>query len=1096
MHKSKYTNIAFISYKREDEEWAKWLQKKLEHYKLPTEICKQNPNLEFAKNPRHVFKDTTDLSGGVLAKAIKDGLDSSKYLIVICSPRAAKSEWVCKEVQDFIDSGREEYIIPFIIDGEPYARNQENECFPESLKTLAGERELLGININENGRESAAVKVVSRVFDLRFDILWNRFQREQKKRRRYTIVGLVATILVVAGIAGFIWTQNQELDKRNYQIKKQYEEIRIKNAQIEQQNKDLDAKSDSIQSANDSIQQAYKKLDLSERNLAKTNADLKEINIRLAEERDNVLKTNWKLMENQAKFAAGKANELIEDGNPLLAKRMMMNFLSDSASNIMWPYVPEVEQAYRKSLSTIHSAEWHQDTYLEHKLKINNAIFNSEGNKILSASNDNTACLWDTDTGDTLTLRHDMLVNCAAISENGKFIATGCRDKIARVWNAETGQLVDSWKPGGNVWEILFTKDNKYILTYSSNRALSFYDVECKKELGRFPFRQQLSQHIFDEARGTFLYSFMDSLITPVSIPLLINSFQLIEKAAANDDIEGFKNILHQMCPDRLAPIVYPHSFKARVVKYNSKKETVCILCSDSVAVYGDMKTGKIIDTIPNVLDFVFSPNGKTLALAKDDGKVLLITSNEGTYEYDDNSIEATAIFQQIFFSEDGLYLIGSSSDKVVCIWDASDNFVEKARLQHRLPVRFSYMNPDGRNILTVTSDNRVNLWGHSVGYNKTSLALEDSYANAIFFNNEETLFYVASYDGHVSCYEVDTGRQMWTIATFSNSYRNLRNNCIALNTEGTILAIGNEGGEILIINANLGTLLQRYHVHTEDINSIYFVDDNNLITASRDGKVIISNINDKKATATFNHESNVLFANIIRGCQQIVSATANGIYIWETNSKEQSFFPIVHDDIESVAYDAQSNRIAIGTSNNSIYIKTLDRISNPGLVFQHGQSPKGELFLFDSYNAIEHDPELIKNIQGSMEGYYLGTKVSDLLSHKGSVDALQFSNDGKYLVSKCNGSIKVWDATSGLCLNDEIRVGIGFRCFVMSPHETYIATSSMDVKNVIPNKKNKIVDYLFLWKFDSLNKTLRKEKQRLPNWELSPDEKRKYYLK
>lgn len=25
---SKYTNIAFISYKREDEAWAKWLQKK------------------------------------------------------------------------------------------------------------------------------------------------------------------------------------------------------------------------------------------------------------------------------------------------------------------------------------------------------------------------------------------------------------------------------------------------------------------------------------------------------------------------------------------------------------------------------------------------------------------------------------------------------------------------------------------------------------------------------------------------------------------------------------------------------------------------------------------------------------------------------------------------------------------------------------------------------------------------------------------------------------------------------------------------------------------------------------------------------------
>lgn len=174
---SKYTNIAFISYKREDEAWAKWLQKKLEHYKLPTEIRKNNPNLEFSEHPRHVFKDTTDLSGGVLAEEIKKGLDTSKYLIVICSPRAAKSKWVCKEVQGFIESGREKYIIPFIIEGEPHAKNKENECFPSTLKSLAGERELLGVSINEYGREAAAVKVAARMFGLSFDSLWVTIQQ-------------------------------------------------------------------------------------------------------------------------------------------------------------------------------------------------------------------------------------------------------------------------------------------------------------------------------------------------------------------------------------------------------------------------------------------------------------------------------------------------------------------------------------------------------------------------------------------------------------------------------------------------------------------------------------------------------------------------------------------------------------------------------------------------------------------------------------------------------------------------------------------------------------------------------------------------------
>lgn len=52
-----YTNIAFISYKREDEKWAKWLQNKLEYYKLPTEIRNQIPDLEFAMTPRQTFDE-------------------------------------------------------------------------------------------------------------------------------------------------------------------------------------------------------------------------------------------------------------------------------------------------------------------------------------------------------------------------------------------------------------------------------------------------------------------------------------------------------------------------------------------------------------------------------------------------------------------------------------------------------------------------------------------------------------------------------------------------------------------------------------------------------------------------------------------------------------------------------------------------------------------------------------------------------------------------------------------------------------------------------------------------------------------------------
>ena len=156
---AKFKYQAFISYKREDDKWASWLQRKLEHYKMPVVVKRSDDSLPSYVRP--VFKDTTDLSGGLLEKAIDEALIQSRYLIVICSPRAAKSPWVCKEVQHFIDSGREEFIIPFIIEGLPNSSNISTECFPKNLRELTGSRELLGININELGRDAAMVKVVA-----------------------------------------------------------------------------------------------------------------------------------------------------------------------------------------------------------------------------------------------------------------------------------------------------------------------------------------------------------------------------------------------------------------------------------------------------------------------------------------------------------------------------------------------------------------------------------------------------------------------------------------------------------------------------------------------------------------------------------------------------------------------------------------------------------------------------------------------------------------------------------------------------------------------------------------------------------------------
>lgn len=199
-------NFAFISYNHKDVKWAKWLRRKLEWYRLPSQIHNE---FEDSRYIRPVFRDRDELDSGVLGDELRQKLEVSKYLIVICSPKSAQSAWVSDEVQAFIDMGRLEYIIPFIVDGEPqnYADAEAaghpllGECFPQSLRTwntLHPKESLLGIAVTDDGqtdKQKAFIRVVSRMLGVSFDTLWQRHKREIRM-----VIGLMSlntTILLL-----------------------------------------------------------------------------------------------------------------------------------------------------------------------------------------------------------------------------------------------------------------------------------------------------------------------------------------------------------------------------------------------------------------------------------------------------------------------------------------------------------------------------------------------------------------------------------------------------------------------------------------------------------------------------------------------------------------------------------------------------------------------------------------------------------------------------------------------------------------------------------------------------------------------------------
>ena len=206
---------AFISYNHKDVKWAKWLQEKLESYKLPSDIHNE---FEDSRYLRPVFRDKTDLNTGILANELRKELEESKYLVVICSTNSAKSAWVSDEVKAFIEMGRLDFIIPFIVSGTPHNYKDrdcnspyDDECYPIFLRQYTQqhpELELLGISTDEVGKEKAFIRVVSRMLGVSFDVLWNRHERQ--KRNRKIITGL-SSILFIAVLI-LIWLYNQPFD--------------------------------------------------------------------------------------------------------------------------------------------------------------------------------------------------------------------------------------------------------------------------------------------------------------------------------------------------------------------------------------------------------------------------------------------------------------------------------------------------------------------------------------------------------------------------------------------------------------------------------------------------------------------------------------------------------------------------------------------------------------------------------------------------------------------------------------------------------------------------------------------------------------------
>ncbi|RNJ63284.1 MAG: TIR domain-containing protein [Porphyrobacter sp. IPPAS B-1204] len=208
-----YRYRAFISYSWVDAKWGKWLQHAIETYRTPKALIGEDRGHGPVLARLHpLFKDREEeAAGSSIGAAVEAALADSAFLIVICSPNSAKSQWVNREVAWFKTHRDPARVLALIVGGEP--GDPANECFPRALTHRIAD-DLTITDIPEDaplaadardsgdGKRMAKLKLAAAMLGVGLDEL---VRRDERRRTLRTRAAVTASLTLAAVMSTLTW---------------------------------------------------------------------------------------------------------------------------------------------------------------------------------------------------------------------------------------------------------------------------------------------------------------------------------------------------------------------------------------------------------------------------------------------------------------------------------------------------------------------------------------------------------------------------------------------------------------------------------------------------------------------------------------------------------------------------------------------------------------------------------------------------------------------------------------------------------------------------------------------------------------------------
>ena len=442
------TYWAFISYSSKDKKWGRWLHKRLENYVIPEEFqgLKLKDGTAIGKNLRPVFRDRDELSGSAeLGPAITAALEQSRFLIVLCSPNSAKSEWVNKEILDFRAIHGEDNVLALILDGEPNASSNPTlddslECFPPALRSplepLAGDLRAEG-----DGKERGFLKILAGIADIGFDDLYRRHERAQRKRRMLLATVATAIIAALAGLSVFALNQKSIAEAQTEIAQAQTKIAEDKTIVANEQTIEAERQTGI---ANTQTEVAKKQTEIAEEKTREANRQAGIARTQTVEAKKQKALAESNARETSRKLAQHyqyRANELLisADTDQQTDNAMQATVLLTEAMRISKPFRESIAEKIK--LQTLLSNKRIPQQLFHHQSPQSFTVLHHH--LMLTCGKDQTVQLWDGRKEQQIgrTLSFDKPLTNAVFSQDGNLVAV-FDAKYTWVINCGSGELI------------------------------------------------------------------------------------------------------------------------------------------------------------------------------------------------------------------------------------------------------------------------------------------------------------------------------------------------------------------------------------------------------------------------------------------------------------------------------------------------------------------------------------------------------------------------------------------------------------------------------------------------------------------------------